>query len=213
MADAKIRPDELRLKPGVSLSQTRFALANFCLTHLSADGQYYADVIELCVDTPRLQEVLNIIAAEVAKRCPDRLPALAACVREANDTDLESSGASLPRAAPAPAAAAAPAPAPAATPAPRSPAAAPRPAARPPPAPLQLLPAVSLAQARFTLSDFCLDQFGARSQPLVDAVNASADVRAVQGVLNRIAKEVKEHQRDALEKLLECVREINSTSE
>lgn len=210
MADAKIRPDELRLKPGVSLSQTRFALANFCLTHLSADGQYYADVIELCVDTPRLQEVLNIIAAEVAKRCPDRLPALAACVREANDTDLESSGASLPRAAPAPAAAAAPAPA--ATPAPKSPAA-PRPAARPPPVPLQLLPTVSLAQARFTLSDFCLDQFGARSQPLVDAINACGDVRALQGVLNHIAKEVKEHQRDALEKLLGCVREVNSTSE
>jgi len=40
VADSKLRyPDELRLKPGVSLSQTRFALANFCLSHFGADGQ------------------------------------------------------------------------------------------------------------------------------------------------------------------------------
>jgi hypothetical protein len=218
VADAKIRPEELRLKPGVSLSQTRFALANFCLSHLGADGQYFADVLELCADAPRLQEVLNVIAGEVGKRCPERLPALATCVKEANDTDLETSGA-VPRAAPAPTAA--PARPPAAAAAARAPAAAaPRSApavartpARSAPAPLQLLPAVSLAQARFALSDFCLDQFGARSQALVDAVNASSDVRALQGVLNGIAREVKEHHRDALEKLLECVREINSTSE
>ena len=216
MADSKNRfPDELRLKPGVSLSQTRFALANFCLSHFGADGQYYADVIELCADAARLQEALNIITAEVAKRCPDRMPLLTACVREANETDLESSGTTLPRAAP-PAAAAAP-PRPAQAPAPGS--ATPRgaapaaPPARPAPAPLQLAPGVSLAQARFALADFCLDQFGARSQALVDAVNAGGDVRAIQGALNRIATEVKEHHRDALEKLLECVREINATSE
>ncbi len=207
MADSRNRfPDELRLKPGVSLSQTRFALANFCLSHFGADGQYYADVIELCADAPRLQEVLNIITAEVAKRCPDRLGALTASVREANDTDLESSGTTLPRAAPPAAAASAPRP----TPRGAAPAAAP---ARPAPAPLQLAPGVSLAQARFTLADFCLDQFGARSQALVDAINAGGDLRAIQGALNRIATEVKEHHRDALEKLLECVREINATSE
>lgn len=216
MADSRNRfPDELRLKPGVSLSQTRFALANFCLSHFGADGQYYADVIELCADAPRLQEVLNIITAEVAKRCPDRLGLLTASVREANDTDLESSGTTLPHAAPPAAAASASRLAPAS--APRSapprgaaPAAAP---ARPAPAPLQLAPGVSLAQARFTLADFCLDQFGARSQALVDAINAGGDLRAIQGALNRVATEVKEHRRDALEKLLECVREINATSE
>jgi hypothetical protein len=216
VADSKNRfPDELRLKPGVSLSQTRFALANFCLSHFGADGQYYADVIELCADAPRLQEALNIITAEVSKRFPDRLGLLTACVREANDTDLESSGTTLPRAAP-PAAAASP-PRPAQAPAPRGatprgapPAATP---ARPTPGPLQLAPGVSLAQARFTLADFCLDQFGAGSQALVDAINAGGDVRTIQGALNRIATEVKEHHRDALEKLLECVREINATSE
>lgn len=215
MADSKTRfPDELRLKAGVSLSQTRFALANFCLTHFGADGQYYADVIELCADAPRLQEALNIITSEVGKRCPDRMPVLTACVREANDTDLESSGTTRPR---APAPAAAPAPRPVQPPAGRSapargaaPAAAP---ARPAPAPLQLAPGVSLAQARFALADFCLDQFGTGSQALVDAVNAGGDVRAIQGVLNRIATEVKQSHRDSLEKLLECVREINATGE
>jgi hypothetical protein len=215
VADSKTRfPDELRLKAGVSLSQTRFALANFCLTHFGADGQYYADVIELCADAPRLQEALNIITSEVGKRCPDRMPVLTACVREANDTDLESSGTTRPR---APAPAAAPAPRPVQPPAGRSapargaaPAAAP---ARPAPAPLQLAPGVSLAQARFALADFCLDQFGTGSQALVDAVNAGGDVRAIQGVLNRIATEVKQSHRDSLEKLLECVREINATGE
>lgn len=201
--------DELRLRSGVSLSQTRFALANFCLSHFAADGQYFADVIELCADAARLQEALNIICAEVTKRCPDRMPLLTACVREANDTDLESSGTALPRPASQPAAA--PAPRGAAAAAKQAPAASA--AARPAPAPLKLAAGVSLAQARFALADFCLDQFGARAQELVDAVNSTADVREAQGALNRIAAEVKEHRREALEKLLECVREINATAE
>lgn len=204
--------DELRLRPGVSLSQTRFALANFCLSHFGADGQYYADVIELCADSARLQEALNIIGGEVARRCPERMPALAACVREANDTDLESSG-SVPRAAPTPAAPPARATAAAAKGAGAAAGAATGAKARPVPAPLQLAPGVSLAQARFALTDFCLDRFGARNQELVDAVNSAGDLRAVQGALNRIAAQVKEHQRDALEMLLECVREINATAE
>lgn len=195
MADPRTHyADQLRLKPRVSLIETRSALTSFCVAHFGADGQYYADVIELCADASRLQEALNIITAEVAKRCPERMPVLAACVREANDTDPESSGTTRPRAA-----------APAATPAPARP-------ARPAPAPLQLLRGVSLAQARVALADFCFDQFGAGSQPLVDAIDAAGDVRALQAVLNRITAEVKEHHRDSLEKLLECVREINATS-
>lgn len=210
MADAKSRfPDGLRLNAGVSLSQTRFALANFCLNHFGADGQYYADVIELCADAARLQEALNIIVAEVAKSCPERMPVLIACVREANDTDLESSGMALPRAAPQPQARSAP---PALTAAASRAAGAARPA--PAPAdPLSLAPGISLAQARFALSEFCLDVFGARSQQLVDAINASTDVRAVQGILGGIATEVQEHRPEALQKLFDCVTEINSTGE
>jgi hypothetical protein len=213
VADAKSRfPDGLRLNAGVSLSQTRFALANFCLNHFGADGQYYADVIELCADAARLQEALNIIVAEVAKSRPDRMPVLIACVREANDTDPESSGTTLPRATPQPQV-------PSSTPA-RTAAAAGATraagAAQPPTAvtdPLRLAPGISLAQARFALSEFCLDVFGARSQQLVDAINASTDVRAVEGILGGIATEVQAHRREALQRLFDCVREINATGE
>ncbi|HVP35282.1 MAG TPA: hypothetical protein VMT09_16770 [Steroidobacteraceae bacterium] len=216
VTDSRLRhTEELRLKPGVSLSQTRFALANFCLSHFGADGQYYADVIDLCVDASRLQEALNSIAAEVGKRCPDQMPALAACVREANDTDLESSASGL-RAAPRAATQSEPASrtaAPASRPA--APAAARAAPARPAAAadPLRLAPAVSLAQGRFALSEFCLNQFGARSQQLVDAINAAADLAGLQAQLGRVVAEVKEHRREALAELLECVREINSTGE
>jgi len=212
VADSKLRyPDELRLKPGVSLSQTRFALANFCLSHFGADGQYYADVMELCTDANLLQQALNTITAEVSKRCPDRMPALAACVREANDTDLESSASGLrPAAAPGAAQVQPPAQrAAAAQAAPRP--TAPRPAAAADPR--RLAPGVSLAQARFALAEFCLDQYGAASQPLVDAINSAADLPGLQAILGRVAADVQAHHREALGKLADCVREINETAE
>jgi hypothetical protein len=78
----------LGLKLGVSPSQARFALANFCLDQFGADGQHLADVVDLCSDVTSLQEALNAISIEVHKRCPDRLSALAACVQEINETDF-----------------------------------------------------------------------------------------------------------------------------
>lgn len=78
----------LTLKPGVSPSQGRFALSNFCLDQFGAEGQHIADVVELCSDVASLQEALNAIRIEVDNRCPDRLPALAACVQEINETDF-----------------------------------------------------------------------------------------------------------------------------
>jgi hypothetical protein len=79
--------------------------------------------------------------------------------------------------------------------------------------PLRLAPGVSLAQARFMLAEFCLDQFGAGSQPLVDAINGAADLPGLQAILGRIGAEVKEHHRDAVGKLGDCVREINATGD
>lgn len=78
----------LSLKLGVSPSQARFTLANFCLDCFGANGQELADVIDLCSDVFGLQQALNAIRAEVDKRCPDQLPALVACVKEINDTDF-----------------------------------------------------------------------------------------------------------------------------
>jgi hypothetical protein len=78
----------LSLKLGVSPSQTRFALANFCLDQFGTDGQHLADLVDVCSDVASLQQVLNAIRIEVDNRCPDRLPALVACVREINETDF-----------------------------------------------------------------------------------------------------------------------------
>jgi len=78
----------LSLKLGVSPSQARFTLANFCLDSFGASGQELGDVIDLCSDVFGLQQALNAIRAEVDKRCPDQLPALVACVKEINDTDF-----------------------------------------------------------------------------------------------------------------------------
>ena len=77
-----------RLKLGVSPSQARFALANFCLDQFGTDGQHLADLVDVCSDVAALQQVLNAIRIEVDNRCPDRLPALVVCVREINETDF-----------------------------------------------------------------------------------------------------------------------------
>jgi hypothetical protein len=210
MADSKgLFPDDLRLKAGVSLSQTRFALSNFCLNNFGADGQYFADIIELCGDANLLQQALNSIRVEVRNRCPDRLPALAACVREANETDA-ATPAPLATAAP-PTGRATPAPAPAVSPqrsalAPASPRSAEK-------DPLRLEPGVSLAQARFVLAEFCLDQFGMKGQQFVDRINRCVDLAGLQTILNGIGAEVRDHQGDSLPKLSGCVRQINETAD
>jgi hypothetical protein len=78
-------------------------------------------------------------------------------------------------------------------------------------APLQLEANASVAQARFVLSEFCLDQFGARAQQLLDAINRCTDVAALQQVLIQIGADVQERRRECLPKLIDCVREINAT--
>jgi len=202
---AEIVPDDLRLKSGVSLSQARFALSNFCLTRFGADGQFFADIIDLCTDAARLQEVLDTIRSEVHKRCPERLPELVTCVGEVNATDDGKAAASR---APAPRAKG---PSAQSTRAPQ-----PKPVSPGPPRaantdPLRLEPGVSLAQARFVLSEFCLNYFGARGQPLMDAIGRCMDLAALQTILTRIGTDVRARHPDDLSKLTDCVREINET--
>jgi hypothetical protein len=79
--------ERLRLKPGVSPSQARFVLSNFCLDQFGTQGKDFADAVEFCADVPSLQLALDNIRTEVKKLCPERRPALVACVREINDTD------------------------------------------------------------------------------------------------------------------------------
>jgi hypothetical protein len=217
--------DDVCLKGGVSLSHARFTLSNFCLNNFGADGQYLADLIDFCVNGNQLQEVLNTIRDEVRSSFPDRLPTLAACVREVNETAAESSAPT----ATAPASVARPPPSPpkrAAEGAPMgSTLAAParavvsRGAAQAQPShavatdPLWLEVGVSLAQARFALSEFCLDQFGARAQQLMDAIARCGDLAALRKVLILIGADVQERHRECLPKLIDCVREINETAD
>jgi hypothetical protein len=71
---------------------------------------------------------------------------------------------------------------------------------------------ISLAQARFALSDFCLDRFGVSGQDLVDAIDRCADLDSLQQVLGRIRLAVLERCRERLPELHRCVREINRTA-
>jgi hypothetical protein len=78
----------LTLKLGVSPSQARFTLTNFCLDNFGTSGQELADVIGLCSDVFSLQQALNAIRTELDKRCPGQLGALFDCVKEINETDF-----------------------------------------------------------------------------------------------------------------------------
>jgi hypothetical protein len=201
---------ELRLKSDISPTQARFALSNFCMDHLGAEERYLVDLVSLCADAMTLQEVLNSIRADVDERFPDHLPALFDCVREINETDDAS--ASPPQSAPA-----APSRQASNRPAVSPPLAkklAPDERASHPPesAPMRLESGVSLAQARFTLSEFCLNQFGVRGQEFVDAVNHCRDVQGLQKVLSAIRTEVLNHHGDRLPALVACVGEINETA-
>ena len=79
--------------------------------------------------------------------------------------------------------------------------------------PLQLKASVSLAHARFLLSEFCLDQFGARAQHFTDAIDRCADVATLQKVLMLISVDIQERHRERLPKLIDCAREINETAD
>jgi hypothetical protein len=205
---------ELRLNFGISPSQARFALSNFCMDEFGTEGQYLVDAVSLCSDVMSLQEVLNSIRAEVDERFANRLPALITCVREINETDDASPTGSHVQAA-----------APAAKPVPGKPASAGAPPKiRPVPAqktaasgthgpdPLRLEEGISLSQARFALTEFCLNQFGVQGQEFVDAVNRCGDVAAMQKVLNLIRTDLFNRHRDRLPLLVACVREINDTA-
>jgi hypothetical protein len=80
--------ERLRLKPGISPSQARFALSNFCLDNFGTNGQDFADIVGFCTDVDSLQMALDNIRSEVKKLFPERRAALVACVREINETDF-----------------------------------------------------------------------------------------------------------------------------
>jgi hypothetical protein len=207
---------DLRLNFGISPSQARFALANFCMDEFGTEGQFLVDAVGLCTDIMSLQEVLNSIRSEIEERLPGRMPALVACVRELNETDDASSTGSHAQAEPAPPKIPSTKPptlkvVPTA-PAPGKSAPSQKPAASEAADPMRLDAEISLSQARFMLSEFCLNQFGVQSQEFVDAVNRCSDVAALQKVLSLIRTEMLNQHRERLPQLIACVREVNDTA-
>jgi hypothetical protein len=175
-------PEHLQLQTGVSLSQARFSLCEFCLDQFGTQGQGLVDAASLAADVAGLQQVLSRIRTEVQTRSPERLSLLLDCVHEINKTADES--------------------------APRVIVSLPEPVVAAEGA-LHLGSGISLSQARFALSDFCLNHFGIRGQDLVDMLNRCADVAALQLALTRIRDEVLDHCRGSLPALIECVGEFN----
>jgi hypothetical protein len=198
---------DLRLNFGIAPSQARFALSNFCMDEFGTDGQFLVDAVSLCTDIMSLQEVLNSIRSEIEERLPGRMPALIACVRELNDTDDAASTGSHPQSEPVPAKIPSMKP-----PTLKVVAPAQKPVAADASDPMRLDAEISLSQARFMLSEFCLNQFGVQSQEFVDAVNRCGDVAGLQKVLSLIRTEILSGHRDRLPQLIACVREINDTA-
>jgi hypothetical protein len=77
---------------------------------------------------------------------------------------------------------------------------------------LSLEQGISLSQARFGLSDFCLDAFGVEAQPLIDAINAAADVSGLQRVVDELASRAARGGRaELVADLKQRVRDINES--
>jgi len=72
------------LDPGISVSQARFVLCDFCLDRFGMQAQPLIDAINATGDLPELQQALDSVTAEIRKHCKDQLPALMARVREIN---------------------------------------------------------------------------------------------------------------------------------
>lgn len=75
-----------------------------------------------------------------------------------------------------------------------------------------LAPGISMSQARFLLCDFCLDQFGTNAQPLVDAIEETANVPELQHVLDGLTAQMRKHLKHQLPALMAKVREINENA-
>lgn len=76
---------------------------------------------------------------------------------------------------------------------------------------LRLEDAVAVSQARFALSDFCLDCFGLNAQPLIDAIGRCSSTDKLQIVLDSIAGTVRKEYPEKYSALTMCIRDINTS--
>jgi hypothetical protein len=73
------------LDAGISVSQARFVLCDFCLDQFGMKAQTFIDAINATADVGGLQEVLDRITREVRKQRRENMPALLSRVREINE--------------------------------------------------------------------------------------------------------------------------------
>ena len=89
---------------------------------------------------------------------------------------------------------------------------APAPGITAPPQSLNLDDEIILSEAKFLLSDFCVDSFGTQSKGFGEDIRACHDVEHIRLCLNQIFDLTGKHCPDRLPKLLEIVKEINDTA-
>ncbi|MEI7429667.1 MAG: hypothetical protein WCL27_04360 [Betaproteobacteria bacterium] len=77
---------------------------------------------------------------------------------------------------------------------------------------LQLDDEIILSEAKFLLSDFCVDSFGTQSKGFGEDIRACHDVEHIRQCLSKIFELTEKHCPDQLPKLLEIVKEINETA-
>ena len=89
---------------------------------------------------------------------------------------------------------------------------APAPGITAPPQSLNLDDEIILSEAKFLLSDFCVDSFGTQSKGFGEDIRACHDVEHIRLCLNQIFDLTGKHCPDRLPRLLEIVKEINDTA-
>jgi hypothetical protein len=77
---------------------------------------------------------------------------------------------------------------------------------------LQLDNEIILSEAKFLLSDFCVDSFGTQSKGFAEDIRACQDVDHIRQCLNKIFALTSKHCPEHLPRLLDIVKEINDTA-
>jgi hypothetical protein len=77
------------LEPGISLSQARFGLGDFCLDTFGIEAQHLIDAINTAGDIAALQRVINdLVARARLRRQEDLLAALRQRIRDINEARI-----------------------------------------------------------------------------------------------------------------------------
>lgn len=76
------------LDSGISMSQARFVLCDFCLDQFGTKAQPLIKAIENAADVAELQRALDGVTAQVREHSKDQLPALMSQVRDINETSI-----------------------------------------------------------------------------------------------------------------------------